>query len=66
MASSLNEGRDRELRRVFNFLAGFAAKHKLREALQPRLERRAQLAACLRNRDAVAVRGAGGLLPESS
>ena len=49
------------LRRVFLFLAGFAAKHKLREALQPHLERRAQLAALLRNRDAVAVHGAAGV-----
>ena len=51
--TSQNEAR--ELRRVFNFLAGFASKHKLREALQPMLERRAQLAAFLRNSDAVAV-----------
>lgn len=45
----------RELRRVFDFLADFAPKHKLRRELGPKLERRAKIATYKRNPDAVKI-----------
>ena len=55
----MTQNEQRELKRVFTFLAGFAAKHRLRVALQPALERRARLEAHLRTPDAVRLAGGG-------
>jgi chromosomal replication initiation ATPase DnaA len=43
------------LRRVFDFLADFAPKHKIRRELQPKLERRSKLALFKKNPDAVKI-----------
>lgn len=52
----LNEARvDRELKRVFDFLADFAPKHKLRKELAPRLERRQKIFSYKRNPDTVRI-----------
>jgi calmodulin len=45
----------RELRRVFDFLADFAPKHKLRRELKPKQERRAKIATFLANQDSVKI-----------
>ena len=55
----MTQNEQRELKRVFTFIAGFAAKHRLRAALQPALERRARLEAHLRAPDAVRLAGGG-------
>ena len=51
MAVSHNDIKD--LRRVYDFLADFAPKNKLRRELQPKLERRAKIAMFLRNPESV-------------
>jgi calmodulin len=45
----------KELRRVYDFLADFAPKHKLQRELQPKLDRRAKIALFLRNPEAMKV-----------
>lgn len=45
----------RELKRVFDFLADFAPKHKLRKELQPKAERKQKIVTYLKNPDSVKV-----------
>jgi hypothetical protein len=45
----------RELKRVFDYMADFAPKFKLRKDLQPRLDRQAKIAAYHKNPDAVKI-----------
>ena len=53
MDAKVSQNDLKELRRVFDFLADFAPKNKLRRELQPKLERRAKIAMFLRNPEAV-------------
>jgi hypothetical protein len=45
----------RELKRVFDYLSDFAPKYKLRKELQPRLDRKAKIAAFHKNPEAVKI-----------
>lgn len=45
----------RELKRVFDFLADFAPKHKLRKELEPKMERKQKILAYKRNPDTVKI-----------
>jgi hypothetical protein len=45
----------RELRRVFDWVANFAPKHKIERELKPKLERRVKLALFKRNPDSVKI-----------
>jgi hypothetical protein len=53
MEAKVSQNDLKELRRVFDFLADFAPKNKLRRELQPKLERRAKIAMFLRNPESV-------------
>jgi hypothetical protein len=49
------QNEQRELKRVFDFLADFAPKHKLRKELQPKLERKQKILSYKRNPDTVKI-----------
>lgn len=51
----VTQNEQRELKRVFDFLADFAPKHKLRKDLQPRLERKQKILSFKRNPDTVKI-----------
>jgi calmodulin len=53
MEAKVSQNDLKELRRVYDFLADFAPKNKLRRELQPKLERRAKIAIFLRNPESV-------------
>ena len=60
------QNEQRELKRVFDFLADFAPKHKLRKELQPKLERKQKILSYKRNPDTVKiVDDTGAELPPS-
>jgi hypothetical protein len=51
----VTQNEQRELKRVFDFLADFAPKHKLRKDLQPKLERKQKIMSYKRNPDTVKI-----------
>jgi len=51
----VTQNEQRELHRVFEFLADFAPKHKLRKDLQPKLERKQKILSYKRNPDTVKI-----------
>lgn len=51
----VTQNEQRELKRVFEFLADFAPKYKLRRELQPKLERKQRIMAYKRNPDTVKI-----------